>query len=77
MLRTPDRDLKPSNIGFTYSGEVKLFDFGLAREVRDPSRRLTGYTGSARYMSPEGKSNLALKRVLWLPNYLLAMDCRY
>ena len=61
MLRSQNRDLKPSNIGFTHSGEVKLFDFGLAREVRDPSRRFTGYTGSARYMAPEGKSNWALK----------------
>lgn len=57
MLCTLHRDLKPSNIGFTRSGEVKLFDFGLAREVLDPLRRLTGYTGSARYMAPEGKSD--------------------
>lgn len=61
MLRILDRDLKPSNIGFTNSGEVKLFDFGLAREVRDLRRRLTGYTGSARYMAPEGKSSWALR----------------
>eukprot|EP00545_Synedropsis_sp_CCMP1620_P000646 CAMPEP_0119011142 /NCGR_PEP_ID=MMETSP1176-20130426/5482_1 /TAXON_ID=265551 /ORGANISM="Synedropsis recta cf, Strain CCMP1620" /LENGTH=532 /DNA_ID=CAMNT_0006963919 /DNA_START=88 /DNA_END=1686 /DNA_ORIENTATION=- len=47
------RDLKPSNIGFARSGEVKLYDFGLAREILDDGRKMTGYTGSARYMAPE------------------------
>ena len=33
---------------------VKVFDFGLAREVeKDPNVLMTGYTGSARYMAPE------------------------
>lgn len=47
------RDLKPSNVGFTLAGEVKLYDFGLAREVVNDGRKMTGYTGSARYMAPE------------------------
>lgn len=62
------RDLKPTNVGFTTTegnssgGEgvtknrrtVKIFDFGLAREVeKDPNKKMTGYTGSARYMAPE------------------------
>jgi len=54
------RDLKPDNIGFDIRGDVKLFDFGLAKEI-DPSMRsgttemyeLSGNTGSLRYMSPE------------------------
>lgn len=53
------RDIKPENIGFDNGGVLKLFDFGLAKEVK-PSRRyadgtyrLTGNTGSRRYMAPE------------------------
>ena len=51
------RDLKPENIGFDVRGDVKIFDFGLAREF-EPSGEtlnplLTGDTGSPRYMAPE------------------------
>jgi len=53
------RDLKPDNIGFDYNGVVKIFDFGLAKELREDERisdglyNMTGCTGSIRYMSPE------------------------
>uniref|UniRef100_A0A7S1Y5A0 Protein kinase domain-containing protein n=1 Tax=Grammatophora oceanica TaxID=210454 RepID=A0A7S1Y5A0_9STRA len=47
------RDLKPSNVGFGPDGTAKIFDFGLAREVIDSKRRMTGNTGSLRYMAPE------------------------
>lgn len=53
------RDLKPENIGFDIEGKVKLFDFGLAKEL-DPQQRtdngmytMSGGTGSRRYMAPE------------------------
>jgi serine/threonine protein kinase len=53
------RDLKPDNIGFDVRGDLKIFDFGLCREF-DPSKatkdgtyKLTGDTGSTRYMAPE------------------------
>ena len=54
------RDLKPDNIGFDASGCLKLFDFGLAKELKpgegntDGRYELTGNTGSRRYMAPEG-----------------------
>jgi serine/threonine protein kinase len=47
------RDLKPHNIGFDATGNVRLFDFGLARICEEGDRKLTGRTGTARYMAPE------------------------
>ena len=54
------RDLKPDNIGFDNTGKVKLFDFGLAKRLDKVERcpdgsnyKLTGNTGSLRYMAPE------------------------
>ena len=55
------RDLKPDNIGFDFDGNVKLFDFGLAKCINqeDVTRRgpdeycLTGFVGTPRYMSNE------------------------
>lgn len=54
------RDLKPENIGFDVRGDIKIFDFGMAKEMppRDPSSsketfKFTGLCGSPRYMAPE------------------------
>ena len=52
------RDLKPQNVGFDETDTVRLFDFGLTRILKTstydaPERRLTGFTGTARYMAPE------------------------
>jgi serine/threonine protein kinase len=50
---------KPDNIGFAVEGTVKLFDFGLAKELKKHDRtdddlyKLTGMTGALRYMAPE------------------------
>ena len=55
------RDLKPDNIGFDWQGTLKLFDFGLAKEQKPSDQleegryKMTGHTGSRRYMAPEGK----------------------
>lgn len=52
------RDLKPQNIGFTADNQVKLFDFGLCRElphgVHSSSEvyEMSG-VGTTRYMAPE------------------------
>eukprot|EP00545_Synedropsis_sp_CCMP1620_P009277 CAMPEP_0119009066 /NCGR_PEP_ID=MMETSP1176-20130426/4117_1 /TAXON_ID=265551 /ORGANISM="Synedropsis recta cf, Strain CCMP1620" /LENGTH=394 /DNA_ID=CAMNT_0006961511 /DNA_START=16 /DNA_END=1204 /DNA_ORIENTATION=- len=48
------RDLKPDNIGFDVRGTVKLFDFGLCKELQNADGfEMTGLTGSRRYMAPE------------------------
>ena len=52
------RDLKPDNIGFNSSGQLKLFDFGLCTCVKlrsnvNEAYEMTGNTGSLRYMAPE------------------------
>ena len=52
------RDLKPDNIGFDIRGDLKIFDFGLARQLPDEKLdngvyKMTGDTGSPRYMAPE------------------------
>lgn len=57
------RDLKPENVGFNVRDDIVLFDFGLAREISDKGKvtdntwKLTGETGSLRYMAPEVASN--------------------
>jgi serine/threonine protein kinase len=47
------RDLKPENVGFDIRGDVRLFDFGIARELKPKDRieapddyRCSGLTGS-------------------------------
>mmetsp|Transcript_8581 Transcript_8581/g.12255 ORF Transcript_8581/g.12255 Transcript_8581/m.12255 type:complete len:470 (+) Transcript_8581:13-1422(+) len=53
------RDLKPDNVGFDVDGTLKLFDFGLAKELKpaernaDDTYEMSGQTGSRRYMAPE------------------------
>ena len=51
------RDLKPANLLLTASGRLKVCDFGLSRvkdqAFRTGTYRMTGKTGSLRYMAPE------------------------
>lgn len=54
------RDLKPENLAFDLRGDMRLFDFGLAKELKQKDMveapdgfNATGLTGSRRYMAPE------------------------
>jgi serine/threonine protein kinase len=53
------RDLKPENVGFDSAGTLKIYDFGLAKELKeslkdeDGNYKMTGGAGSIRYMAPE------------------------
>src|SRR5688572_28955462 len=53
-LRIVHRDVSPSNIIASYSGEVKLCDFGIAKATLSKVNTKTGVIkGKVKYMSPE------------------------
>lgn len=51
--------MKPENVGVDARGDMRLCDFGSAKELKDKDMttdgmyKLTGMTGSRRYMAPE------------------------
>ena len=48
------RDLKPGNIKVKSGGEVKLMDFGIAKDPYSPKLTIVGFAiGTIEYMSPE------------------------
>jgi len=74
------RDLKPANIGFAFDGKVRLFDFGLARSIQledGSTKRLTGATGTARFMAPEvaSQQNYGLSADVYSFGLLLWQIC--
>lgn len=47
------RDLKPSNILISRTGEVRIADFGMARQLRESMEQAESFLGTMCYMSPE------------------------
>ena len=73
-LRVVHRDVSPQNIFVTYSGDVKLVDFGIAKAELNSTRTASGVLkGKLSYMAPEQahgevdrRSDLfAMGAVLW------------
>jgi serine/threonine-protein kinase len=62
-LNIVHRDVNPSNIFLTYDGDVKLFDFGLARAKGRRHRTESGVVkGKIAYLSPEQLNQLPIDR---------------
>ena len=76
------RNLKPENVGFNIRDDIVLFDFGLAREIREEDKvtdhtwKLTGDTGSLRYMAPEVAQSKPYGENWWMSGIFLYMSVR-
>jgi serine/threonine-protein kinase len=59
------RDVSPQNLFVTYTGEVKLLDFGIAKAAVNSTHTDTGVLkGKVRYMAPEQVAGVAVDRRL-------------
>ncbi|EGR27169.1 protein kinase domain protein [Ichthyophthirius multifiliis] len=53
IFKQVHRDIKPENILMNSKGEVKLTDFGVAKELDQTDQKLISQRGTTAYMSPE------------------------
>lgn len=57
VARRAHLDIKPENLLLNSKGEVKISDFGIAREFNSSQEFMKTFIGTYAYMSPERMSN--------------------
>lgn len=72
------RDLKPSNILISKAGEVKIADFGMARQLSESMDQAQSFLGTFCYMAPERiqSEKYSFKSDIWSFG-LIIYQCAY
>lgn len=79
MIRILHRDLKPANIGFDVRGDIKIFDFGLAKELKPCDKvgpdqfHTSGIAGTRRYSMCDPYILHSITMYYWLNNLIFIL----